>query len=180
MLYRFAALTGLRAAELASLTRASLDLGSDVPTVTIKAADAKSRRTDVLPLHADLASALRDWLADDDAPDVISLAMHRSGSKRTLWPQRWAEQCEGARLVRHDLKAAGIPYADEDGLVFDFHALRSQFITSLGRSGVPLQIAQKLARHRDPKLTANIYTKMGVDELADAVAKLPGFKDTGS
>ena len=40
--------------------------------------------------------------------------------------------------------------------------------------------AQKLARHRDPKLTANIYTKMGVDELADAVAKLPGFKDTGS
>ena len=40
--------------------------------------------------------------------------------------------------------------------------------------------AQKLARHRDPKLTANIYTKMGIDELADAVAKLPGFSGTGS
>ena len=86
---------------------------------------------------------------------------------------------EGARLVRRDLKTAGIPYADENGLVFDFHALRSQFITGLGRSGVPLQIAQKLARHRDPKLTANIYTKMGVGELADGVAKLPGFKSTG-
>ena len=37
MLYRFATMTGLRAAELASLTPASFDLAADTPTVTLEA-----------------------------------------------------------------------------------------------------------------------------------------------
>ena len=53
MLYRLATMTGLRAAELASLTPASFDLAADMPTVTLEAGYSKRRHEDVLPLHPD-------------------------------------------------------------------------------------------------------------------------------
>lgn len=38
---------------------------------------------------------------------------------------------------------------------------------------VPLQMAQRLLGHSDPKLTAQIYTHVEVEDLRDAVATLP-------
>ena len=35
----------------------------------------------------------------------------------------------GAEMLRVDLEAAGIPYRDASGLVFDFHALRCETAT---------------------------------------------------
>jgi len=78
-----------------------------------------------------------------------------------------------AKMVRRDPVAAKVPYEDDAGRVFHFHALRGQFITSLGRAGVPLGTAQKLARHKDPKLTANVYTHLGHVDLVAAVENLP-------
>ena len=78
-------------------------------------------------------------------------------------------------MLRTDLDAAGIPYRDGSGKVFDFHALRSRYITDLGRSGVPLVEAQRLARHSDPRLTANHYTHLGIHDLSAAVERLPAL-----
>ena len=64
MLYRTAAMTGIRASELASLTPASFDLAADPPTVTIEAGYSKRRREDVLPVHPDLAVWLRQWFTE--------------------------------------------------------------------------------------------------------------------
>ncbi len=47
------------------------------------------------------------------------------------------------------------------------------FISHLALSGVPLAVAQKLARHSDPRLTANVYTHLGLADLARAVEALP-------
>ncbi len=47
MLYRLAIETGLRASEMRSLTRASFELESAEPTVTVQAADTKNRDLDV-------------------------------------------------------------------------------------------------------------------------------------
>jgi integrase/recombinase XerD len=43
-------------------------------------------------------------------------------------------------------------------LFADFHANRHTFVSNLGKAGASLTEAQKMARHHDPKLTANIYT----------------------
>ena len=75
--------------------------------------------------------------------------------------------------MRLDLERAGIPYRDEEGLFADFHANRHTFISNLSRAGVSLATAQKLARHSDPKLTANRYTHLGLDVEARAIASLP-------
>jgi hypothetical protein len=37
-------------------------------------------------------------------------------------------------MLRLDLEAAGLPYADEDGRVADFHSLRAVYITALAKS----------------------------------------------
>ena len=165
VLYTMAAYTGLRASELASLTLASLDFEADPATVTVEAAYSKHRRRDLLPLHPDLANRLKNWLCEN---------VQRQRSER-LWPGTWKERA--AVMLKRDLKAAKIPYIDEAGRVFDFHALRGQFVTELGRQGVTLQEAQKLARHSDPKLTANYYTHLSMSDLASAVDNLPTLKE---
>lgn len=38
-----------------------------------------------------------------------------------------------------------------------------------GRSNVGLVTAQKLARHSDPKLTSNVYSKVSTEERSEAV-----------
>ena len=64
----------------------------------------------------------------------------------------------GAKLLRVDLAAAEIPYADAEGRVADFHALRHTFITNLARAGVHPSDAQALARHSTITLTMDCYT----------------------
>src|SRR5262245_29369716 len=54
---------------------------------------------------------------------------------------------------------------------FGMHTLRRSFCSNLAAAGVPLQIAQRLMRHSDPKLTAVVYTN-AEDILGDAVEKL--------
>jgi len=77
-------------------------------------------------------------------------------------------------MIAKDLKEAGIE-ATTNGRRVDFHALRTTTVTSLALSGVPLAVAQKIARHSTPTLTANVYAVVGVDELQKAVEKLPSF-----
>lgn len=81
----------------------------------------------------------------------------------------------GHHTFRSDLEAAGIRRVDDRGRKVDFHALRVTFITNLYRAGVPQRQAMALARHTDPRLTANIYTDQDALPLAEAVAKLPTY-----
>ncbi len=157
-LYMLAAGSGLRASELASITPATLHLDTQPPRVQVQAAYAKNRRDDTLPLPVEVAQYLRRWLA--------SRATVPLDRQARLWPGTWHHRA--ADMLKPDLAQAGIPY-ERDGQVFDFHALRAQYATLLGRQGVNLQAAQALLRHSDPKLTNNIYTKLGITDLAGAV-----------
>src|SRR5438094_1044587 len=92
-------------------------------------------------------------------------------AKPTARPRTWSD--DAADMLRIDLAAAGIPFADADGRVCDFHAWRHSFITLLERSGVSPKLAQELARHSDIRLTMNVYTHTGLYDLGSAVASLP-------
>jgi len=156
MLYRLAVGTGFRANELRSLTPESFDLGGDPPTVTVEAAYSKHRRQDVQPIRQDLADVLAPWL--DDKAD---------GQRVFAVPEKTAN------MLKRDLAAAGIPYEDGAKQVFDFHALRGQYITALVKSGATPKVAQELARHSDPQLTFNTYTHLSVPDKTAALEALP-------
>jgi integrase len=173
MLYRVAAFTGLRAQELASLTAHSFDLDANPPTVRVEACYSKHRRTDVLPLEADLVRCLREHLAGCNG--------------QLLWPGQWFRKA--ARMLRKDLAAARKAWVEEvpagqerderdtsdylldkdrDGRVADFHSLRHGFITYLVTANVPPKVAQTLARHSTITLTLDRYTHLGVVDLVEA------------
>ena len=82
---------------------------------------------------------------------------------------------KGAELLRIDLEAAGIPYRDTSGLVFDFHALRCLCATLLDAAGVSPSVVQKLMRHSTLELTGR-YTRPHVVDLDHAAGLLPTLR----
>ena len=156
MLYVVTAETGFRVKELRSLTPAAFDLDGDPPTVTVRAGYSKRRREDVQPIRLELAADLQCFMAE----------MPRTKPVFNM-PEKMA------KMLRADLKDAGIPYEDDAGRVFDFHALRHTFISNLKRAGVHPKDAQMLARHSTIELTMNTYTHTVRSDLAAALEKLP-------
>ena len=90
---------------------------------------------------------------------------------RDMWPGTW--HSDAAEMLRNDLKDAQIPYEDERGRIFDFHALRHQFISNLASAGVHPKVAQQLARHSSISLTMDRYTHLQSDDVANALHELP-------
>ncbi len=165
VLYVTAAMTGLRAGELASLTSQSFDWQRG--TVTVEATVSKHRREDTLVLRPDLLEMLRQYI-EAGIP-----------ASAPLWPGNW--HLQAAEMVRGDLEAAGIPYI-EGGRVFDFHSLRGLLGSYLAAAGVHPRVAQELMRHSDIKLTMGVYTDLGVLDVRGALDKLPrlpGQKPSG-
>jgi len=179
MLYVLAASTGFRCSELASLTPESFDLSPDSPCVTVGAAYSKRRRQDSQPLPRDATTILCPWLESKPA-------------KRCLWPGSWVNHA--AKLVKTDLAVARatwigsvtsseerqereastfFAYRDSAGRVFDFHALRHQYVSNLAAAGVHPKIAQTLARHSTITLTLDRYTHVGLYDLSASVNSLP-------
>ncbi len=183
MLYRVATGTGFRASELRSLTPLSFRLQDDPPCVDLHAGSSKRRSEDVQPIRRDLAESLSPWMRNRKAD-------------KPLWPGRWNERA--AMMLRRNLRLARarwikaspdhserrirsesdfLAIENAKGHVVDFHALRGTFVTALIRGGATVKEAQELARHSDPKLTMNIYTKLGAHDLSDALDALPDLFD---
>ena len=158
--YIFSYMTGLRRAEMASLTPQSFDLKAEQPILQVKAGCSKHRKTDVLPLHPDLLALLRDWLRGMESREPLFPRLDR---KKT-----WL-------MVKKDLERVGIPYETEEGIA-DFHAAgRHTHITGLLRNGAALTDARELARHGDIRMTMR-YTHVGMAERAKALAMLPALQ----
>ena len=158
--YRLAASTGLRYSEIASVTPTSFDWKA--PSVTVSAAYTKNGDPATLPIPKDQVDDLR--------PYVATLA---AGSAAFPLPDN-----KGAEILRVDLDAAGIPYRDDAGLVFDFHSLRCEMATLLDAAGVSPRVVQRLMRHSSLDMT-NRYTRPRVADAKAAASRLPSLKPEG-
>lgn len=163
--YVLAANTGLRRSELASIAEADVDL--DAGTVRVRAASAKDRQDDVLPLNEWTVAVLRAYLAE--VPPGRKVGRSHKARPRGAWLLPSVPQVE---TLRRDMRRLGIPCRTAAGERFDFHALRTTFITLLARADVPLALAQRLARHSDPRLTSVVYTRLTLHDGRAAVARL--------
>ena len=59
--------------------------------------------------------------------------------------------------------------------MFDFHALRHQFVSGLAKAGVNLKTAQELARHHDIKLTMGVYAHVSDQQKQAALEQGANF-----
>ena len=177
MVYTVAAATGFRANELRSLTPESFDLAGDPASVTVTAGSSKHRREDVQLIPDELAAMLRPWLAGKPAgepvfplPDKTAkmLRMDLAAARTT-----WLEEAGTAAERQKREASAFLAYRDGSGLVFDFHALRGQYITSVVRGGASVKVCMDLARHSDPRLTLGAYTHLAAADKRAALASVP-------
>lgn len=165
--YRVAATTGLRRAELRALRWVGLDL--DAGTLTLPGRSTKNRREAVLPLPPGTVAALLRHKEDaekgakpegDDEPEKGDA--ERAPVFKSL---------PGKRTFDRDLARAKLVRLTAEGKLV-FHSLRSTFATSLARTGAPLTLTQKLMRHSTPTLTANVYTRLSLHDGRAAVAAI--------
>jgi integrase len=159
--YRLAVATGLRHAEISSILPESFDWKA--PSVTVAAAYTKNGDPATLPLPNDLADDLAAYVS----PLPLGTPVFH------LSPER------GARMLRVDLKAAGIPYRDASGLVFDFHSLRCEMATLADAAGVTPRVVQKMMRHSSLELTGR-YTRPRAVDIDAAAEMLPSLKPAGN
>ena len=117
LIYKTLVLTGLRKGELASLTVGQLDLDADPPFLVLDAADEKNREGNSIPLRADLAADLRQWLAEkawtaaQTAPAVVAFPRKRRGhqSKRGAAAGRPVPLPAGAPPLPSDTPVVTVP-----------------------------------------------------------------------
>lgn len=156
-LYFMAGCTGLRRSELLQLQWTDLYLSAQAPYVHVRADISKNDREMNLPLPAGLAAMLRRML-----PKQAGRVFYRFG-----------RHCRTAEQIRKDLKTAGIPLHDADGNEICFHSLRNSYISFMLNKNIPLKVAQKLARHTDPRLTMNVYGRSFPEQEQEAIRALP-------
>jgi integrase len=177
LIYKTLLLTGLRKGELASLTAASLNLDGDVALAQLEAADEKNREGNAVPLRADLAGDLREWLAEKLAR--LQQEARKAGAPipARLPPDTPVFNVPTAlvKILNRDLRLAGIPKRDDRGRTLDVHALRHTFGTLLSKGGVVPRTAQAAMRHSDIKLTMNVYTDPALLDVRGALDALPAL-----
>jgi integrase len=161
LLYAIAGLSGLRRAEMRRLERRDVDLSEpDRPLWKLRAEVTKSGEAETVPmLHECLPFVLR--LLELTGPEATA----------RLFPS-WPD----TRSRHRDLKRAGITRIGEDGRCVDFHSLRYLFCTMLARR-IPIGTVQLLMRHRDIRLTVNIYRDLSLTDIAEQVLRLPKLID---
>ncbi len=149
MLYRVALGTGYRADELRSLTPESFRLDREPPVIVCSARDTKNGEEATQPIGGPLAACLRPRLAG-----------RRAGQPVFAMPP-----VPTARMIRGDLKRAGIPYQTDRG-VADFHALRATYIIALVQGGASVKT---LDPHSTPVLTIGRYARLSAHDQAAAL-----------
>jgi integrase len=175
LIYKTLVLTGLRKAELASLTVGQLLLDGSLPCLALAAADEKNREGNEIVLREDLAEDLLTWLAD-------KLSWIQAEARKTGKPiparlpaeiPLFTVPAGLLRILNRDLRLAGIPKRDERGRTLDVHALRTTFGTLLSKGGVAPRTAQAAMRHSDIRLTMEVYTDPKLLDVRGALDVLP-------
>lgn len=173
LIYKTLVLTGLRKGELASIAIDQAELDGTMPYLVLDAGDEKNRQGSDIPLRADLAADLREWIGDKRAAFCGPDEAFRQKPLFVI-------PSSINRAFDLDIAAAGIPKRDERGRVVDLHALRTTFGTMLSKGGVTPRTAQAAMRHSDIRLTMGVYTDPKLLDIHGAMDALPELSLTGT
>ncbi len=180
LLYAVAIETGLRAGELATLTRAHLSLTGSQPHILLSASETKNRRAarqyvrrhlaDALTVHA--ARLMPGGQVFGMPPSTRTAAMLRAdlGDSRAAFI---AEAGDDVRTRLERERSDFLAAEDHDGRYVDFHALRHTTGAWAAIGGASPKAIQTLMRHSTITLTLDTYGHLLPDEAAGTVARMP-------
>jgi len=160
MCYLLAFWVGLRRNEIKELKWDDVDLDITPPRIRLRAEVTKSRRADVQVIHPQLAEALRKWRDEniDNNQYVVS-------------------RVPGMKVLKADLKLAGIEYGNEQIGYADLHAQRMSLSTTMAVHRLSPRVRQAHMRHTDPRLTDNTYMDETLLPVAEELFSIPWIPD---
>ncbi len=185
LLYRTAIQTGLRSAELRSLTRGRLYFDAEPPYITCKAGTTKNRKTAQQYIQPELAADLKAHIATKAPKAPVFKLPHESNlasmlredlaEARKAWlseakdePQEYAQREQSDFLAN----------TNHDGEIFDFHCLRHTCGAWLAMTGAHPKTVQTVMRHQSITLTMDTYGHLFPGQAADAVEGMRAMLST--
>jgi len=179
LIYRLAIETGLRASEIASLTRLSFDF--DGLFVQVEAKHTKNKKKAKLPIKAATMELIKAHLKTKTfTAAAFPLKINHTARmiKIDLAAARkiWVDEVKETNPAEY-LRRSGSDFlkAKTDKGKVDFHSLRHTFGTLLAGAGVHPKTAMDLMRHSKIELTMSVYTHSQDEKLTDAIEGLPDF-----
>jgi hypothetical protein len=160
LVYRTAALTGLRRSELAKVLVRYLHKPKNLPfpILDLPAEVTKNKRPARVWVLPALAKRMRRW-----------------AKKTGRGPNDLLFDVPLIKVFRRDRQAASIPFLNERGKA-SFHSLRSAGNVLLRKAGVPVTTRRLFMRHSDLKLTDATYDDASLLDMKDIVPKLEAYK----
>ena len=181
LVYRVAVMTGLRAGELAKLTRGDFRLTDDCPQIVIPASKSKNGKVGYQPIASALVPRLLEHMATKSKEAAVfalrkyetaDMVRDDMAAARAAWlatihdPQQKIEADASDFLQAFDAAQKRI----------DFHALRGTGITGYAAIAEP-KVTQEIARHRDIQTTFEHYVHTAGDAKQNAVERFNGLID---
>lgn len=149
-------------------------LSNGLPALHIRGAKtANSDRT--VPIPPEFYEYIRDIPPDEPVAMTERGGRITENNRARIWSSytRQINIAMGCKMYRNALVP---PYPLAPDLVP--YCLRHEYCTELARRGIDIRIAQKLMGHSDIHLTANIYTNLNQDDMAD-IAEMLAQGDAG-
>ncbi len=161
--------TGARFGALTQWQWGDLDL--EKGSAIFEPETTKTDEARVLPLRPELVDELRALRREQAS---VLGRIPRQSDRVFLSPK--GKELRYRNVYRSWVKlreAAEVPYRDARGRTVDIHTIRHTVATRLYEAGVSLAQMQKFLGHKDPRMTANVYTHADADSLRAAAAALP-------
>jgi integrase len=168
--WRMFASTGMRLAEIADLRFSDIDF--DRQAVTVRPANAKSKKSREIPLDDELFAMLqgvKEAACDRGpgaSPDHVFVTTNGTPHRTGL-----------LKLFYACCRRAGIEDAVSGGSV-DLHSLRVSFATLALENGASPKAVQAILGHSTLQMTMNVYAKATERAKRDAISALPFAKST--
>lgn len=142
--------TGMRRGEVFSMQWHDVDLEGQL--ITVRAENAKTSQTRIIPINEPLLEALSKWREQTGTKDGY-VFYGKYGARMDNFCNSWEK-------LRRDYGLWHIRFKD----------FRSDFGSRLANSGVDLSVTQRLLGHSSPVVTMRYYVTIKEETMRDAIA----------